>query len=119
MPQFIPHGVCLNWNTNLLALNVIADSLVALAYFLIPFALFKFGYRLNVRYETLDPQFRPVTTLFILFIFLCGSGHLIDVILIWKPWYWLKGWWTLGTALSSIMTAAVLFRLNFTTSVSH
>ena len=39
---FIPHGHCYLWQTNLVALHVLADGLIALAYFSIPIMLIYF-----------------------------------------------------------------------------
>ena len=42
---YMPHGYCFMWNSGLVGLHVISDSLIALAYLSIPFTLgyFKFG----------------------------------------------------------------------------
>ena len=39
---FMPHGMCFQWRPDILTLHVIADSLIALAYFSIPFTLLYF-----------------------------------------------------------------------------
>ena len=40
--NFIPHGFCLAWEPGLLGLHVISDSIIAIAYYSIPFALLYF-----------------------------------------------------------------------------
>ena len=37
--MFSPHGICLLWEPELIWLHVVSDTLIALAYFSIPFAL--------------------------------------------------------------------------------
>jgi hypothetical protein len=39
---FMPHGHCYFWNTELVYLHVVSDSLIALAYFSIPVTLLHF-----------------------------------------------------------------------------
>ena len=40
--QFMPHGMCYLWRPDLLALHVISDGLITVAYFSIPFTLLYF-----------------------------------------------------------------------------
>ena len=101
--QFMPHGYCYLWNSGLIRLTVITDSLIAVAYYSIPIALFL----LAIKKKEAIPV-RPLFMLFGLFIFFCGGGHAIDIVSIWKPVYWLKGWWNAGTAATSLWTAIVL-----------
>ena len=61
---FMPHGYCYLWNSDLIRLTVITDSLIAVAYYSIPVALFLLAVR---KKETIT--FRPLFTLFGLFIF--------------------------------------------------
>ena len=100
---FMPHGVCLMWQPLLVWLHAITDSIIALSYYSIPAALFLVT---TAKRENIAP--RPLLLLFGLFIFFCGGGHALDVVDIWKPHYWLKGWWNVGTAVSSALTAIVL-----------
>src|SRR6202171_1044523 len=42
-PQdYMPHGMCFLWQPELIALHVVSDSLIALAYYSIPIALIYF-----------------------------------------------------------------------------
>lgn len=99
----MPHGWCMTWNKWLIGLNVSTDALVALSYYSIPAALFYVVFRRKITFNL-----EPILILFGLFIALCGGGHLIDIIAIWKPIYWVKGFWNLGTAVASVITAIVL-----------
>jgi len=100
---FAPHGMCMMWNQSLIWLHVITDALVAMSYYSIPAALF-----LVVKKRPAAIPFRPLIVLFALFIAFCGAGHIMDIVSIWKPIYWIKGYWNVGTALTSVVTAFVL-----------
>ena len=39
---FMPHGMCYQWRPDILTLHIVADSLIALAYFSIPPTLMYF-----------------------------------------------------------------------------
>jgi PAS domain S-box-containing protein len=99
---FIPHGVCYTWAPNLLALHVVSDALIALAYFSIPVALVYF-----VR-KRRDLPFNWIFVLFGVFIVACGSTHAMDVWTIWYPQYWLSGTVKALTAAASVPTAVAL-----------
>ena len=100
---FAPHGMCMMWNQNLIWLHVVTDALVAMAYYSIPAALF-----LLAKKRPNSLPFRPLLILFGLFIAFCGAGHVMDIVSIWTPIYWTKGFWNVGTALTSVVTAFVL-----------
>ncbi len=91
------------WNQRLIWLHVITDSLVALSYYSIPAALFVVATK-----RKNSVPVRPLLLLFGLFIAFCGAGHVMDIVSIWRPIYWLKGFWNAGTALTSVVTALVL-----------
>jgi PAS domain S-box-containing protein len=99
---FMPHGVCYTWAPNLLALHVVSDTLIALAYFSIPVALAYF-----VR-KRRDLPFNWMFVLFGVFIVACGSTHAIDVWTIWHPHYWFAGMVKGLTAAASVPTAVAL-----------
>ena len=103
--NFIPHGYCLSWSPNLLWAFVISDSLIFASYFCLPIALGYFA-----RYRTDFPYIR-VLWLFALFILACGTTHLMDVVLLWKPWYPLAAFFKIVTATISVVTAIVLVPL--------
>ncbi len=103
--QFMPHGACYLWQPSILWLQIISDSVIAFAYFSIPFALWYF-----VRKRT-DLAYRWVFVLFGIFICLCGTTHLISIWTIWHPDYWLEGLVKAATALISISTAFLIWPL--------
>ncbi|MBC8111109.1 MAG: hypothetical protein H7Y04_08640, partial [Verrucomicrobia bacterium] len=64
--QFMPHGHCYFWEPYLLWSHAIADSLIAIAYFLISFLL------INIYQRRKDFGYKWVVGLFALFIMSCG-----------------------------------------------
>ena len=101
----MPHGHCYLWTPKLLWLYVISDSLIALSYFSIPIAITYF-----VR-KRIDLAFNNVFVMFSLFIFFCGMTHLISILTIWQPAYWLDAGMKGLTAVASAITAVMLWRL--------
>ena len=104
-PGFMPHGMCYLWQPDILALHVISDSLITLAYFSIPFTLLYF-----VRKRT-DLQFNWIFVCFAIFIVACGTTHLMEIWTIWHPTYWVSGIIKAITAAASIPTAILLVKL--------
>ena len=103
--QFIPHGHCYLWQTPLVGLHAISDVVIVLAYFSIPLLLFYF-----IR-QRQDVPFDRIFLLFSAFIFSCGITHLMSVITLWYPLYWVSGIIKATTGLISIATAIELYQL--------
>ncbi len=103
--QFMPHGMCFLWDARMLALHVISDATIALAYFSIPLILLFF-----IR-KRRDLPFRAVFAMFGLFIVACGTTHVLDIWTIWHPTYWLSGIVKAMTACVSLATAVLLVRV--------
>jgi signal transduction histidine kinase len=103
--DFMPHGHCYFWRTDLITLHVVSDGLIALAYYSIPVII-----AYLVRRRT-DIPFRSLFWLFGAFIVACGTTHLMEVFTIWQPVYWLSGWIKGTTAVISLMSAVALVRV--------
>src|SRR5271166_6674748 len=95
--------MCLLWQPNLLALHVLSDAAIAMAYYTIPFALIYFASRRR------DLAFRAIFVLTGAFILACGTTHVMGVVTLWFPAYWLDGTIKLITALVSIGTAVAMW----------
>jgi PAS domain S-box-containing protein len=102
---FMPHGHCYLWTPALLWTFVIADAVIVLSYFSIPFGLLYFVKKRQ------DLQFNWIFKLFSAFIFACGMTHLISIWTIWNPDYWLDAAAKAITALISLVTMALLWPL--------
>lgn len=103
--QYIPHGHCYLWQSQLVWLHIISDSLIGIAYFSIPAMLIYFVYKRN------DVPFLGIFGLFGAFIILCGTGHLMEIWTLWHPAYWLTGTEKALTALVSCYTALEMVSL--------
>lgn len=103
--HFMPHGHCYLWQPGLLWTYVLSDLIITASYYTIPLALVYF-----VR-KRVDLQFNWIFIMFSIFIFGCGTTHLISVWTIWHPDYWLDASMKAITATASILTAIVLWRI--------
>jgi diguanylate cyclase (GGDEF)-like protein/PAS domain S-box-containing protein len=93
------------WVRSLVWLNVIGDTSIVLAYYSIPFTL---GYFVKKR---TDLAYGWMFVLFGLFIFFCGTTHLMSIWTIWHPDYVLEGVLKLITGLISGVAAFLLWPL--------
>jgi C4-dicarboxylate-specific signal transduction histidine kinase len=103
--DFMPHGVCFLWNREMVWLHAISDGVITISYYLIPLALVYF-----VRHRA-DLPFHWMFLMFGLFIFGCGTTHLMEIWTLWHGTYRLAGMIKAVTALASVATAVLLFQL--------
>lgn len=103
--RFMPHGHCYMWRPDLLWTNVIADGLIALSYVTIPFTLLYFIHKRK------DVPFDWMLAAFGVFILACGTSHVMEIVTIWQPYYWLMALVKVITAIASVITAILLVRL--------
>lgn len=105
--SFLPHGYCLLWRPDLVALHVIGDGLTAVAYLLIPGSILWFLHRRR----DLEPAHHRMAALFVAFILACALSHLAGLLTLWFPYYGLQGLIKVATALISLTTAAFIWSL--------
>ncbi|HKW64051.1 MAG TPA: PAS domain S-box protein [Candidatus Acidoferrum sp.] len=103
--SLLPHGFCYLWNPLLIWLHGLSDALIALAYFSIPPTLLYL-----VRKKRSIP-FDWMFVCFGCFIAACGATHLMEVITLWTPVYWISGGVKVITAFASVPTAILLARV--------
>lgn len=103
--NFMPHGHCYLWRPDVLWLHVGSDTLIALSYYAIPVAL---AYFVRRRHAVLAYWWVPV--LFAMFIFLCGTTHVMNIWTVWHPDYVVDGLVKLATGFVSAATAVLVFR---------
>src|SRR5437879_5174918 len=99
---FVPRRLCGTWTTGLVLLHNISDVLIWLAYIAIPVVLVYFIRRRR------DMPFSWVFWLFGAFIILCGTTHLMEVVMFYSPLYRLAGLIKLATAVVSVCTVIAL-----------
>ncbi|CAN5285874.1 hypothetical protein BH10PSE12_BH10PSE12_10440 [soil metagenome] len=100
-----PHGYCLLWWPQLLWTHVVADALIAIAYFSIPLALIRFIRRRK------DMAFGMIFWLFALFITACGATHVMSIWTLWHGDYGAEALVKVLTAIASVITAIILWPL--------
>ena len=101
----MPHGMCYEWNPAVIWLHVLSDGFIALAYYSIPLTLVYF-----VR-KRKDLAFEWIYVCFAVFIMSCGATHIMEIVNIWHPIYWLSGIIKAFTALASVITAILLIKI--------
>ena len=102
---FMPHGHCFLWIPSILWTSVIADALIALAYLTIPVTLIYFIRRRS------DMPFNWMFIAFGVFILACGSTHMAEIWVVWRPDYVPLVILKAITAVASVVTAIALVRL--------
>lgn len=100
-----PHGYYFLWMPEIVWLHVVADLLIATAYFSIPLALWRFARKRP------DIPFHKVFILFATFITLCGLTHVFGILTLWVPAYGWQGILMLLTGLVSATTAVFVWRI--------
>ncbi|KTF69603.1 ATP-binding protein [Sphingomonas sp. HT-1] len=103
--NYAPHGYCLFWQPTLLWSHIIADTLIAIAYFSIPIALVTLIRRRK------DLIFGWIFWCFGLFILACGLTHVMGIITLFYPLYGVEAIVKLITAAASVATAILLWPL--------
>lgn len=101
----LPHAFCLSTSPTLMGVHLVSDALIALAYLLIPWALLRFVRRRP------DVPFGWIAWVFGAFIVSCGVTHLLHGITLYYPAYWYSGVAKVFTAIVSLATAALLYRI--------
>lgn len=102
---FMARWHCWHEDPKIAALEIVSDATIALAYFAIPFELAQIA-RLNPRHS-----YNRVMWAFAGFIVLCGLTHVMGVVLVWYPAYWIDGAIKFATAIFSIAVAIYTRRL--------
>ncbi len=103
--NLLPHGFCIRWTPELLWLYVVSDALIVLAYYSIPITLAYFVWKRR------DLHFKWIFLLFSAFILACGTSHLLSIVVLWNPVYWVDASVKAITAIISVCTSIALIRL--------
>jgi rsbT co-antagonist protein RsbR len=105
LPTLEPVAGCVRadvWPAGLIAFFVVSNLAVALAYAAIPVSLL---YLLRRRR---DIPVDWVLVAFALFIGLCGATHVLKVVTVWRPLYWLSTEVDAATGVVSLAVATLL-----------
>lgn len=103
---FMPHGMCILWQADILYTRATAGLLTAIAYFATAAGVVRF---LSLRQ---DIPYRPFFVLYGSLIFIaCGSSHLMGIWTHWFPDYGIETVIMVITAVTSIVAAIWLWPL--------
>lgn len=102
---FMPHGHCYLWQPAMVALQVITNVAIGVAYVAISSMLAWLIYGIR------DLPFKRIYACFGIFIVSCGLTHFMEVVTIWYPLYWIDGVMRAVTALASVGTAIIMSTL--------
>jgi len=105
--SFMPHGYCLLWRPDLVAMHAVSDGVIALAYVAIPVAMFTFLHRR----QDIQGNSRKIGYLFIAFILACSATHMTALLTLWWPAYGAQGLVKVMTAVISVVTAVVVWQV--------
>jgi signal transduction histidine kinase len=101
--DFLPHKYCYLNTPGLVWTNVATDAVIGISYVAISATL---AYLVHVARKEI-----PFSWMFLsfgLFIVACGGTHIMEVVTVWKPLYWLSADIKIITALASLVTAVTL-----------
>ena len=101
--DFMPHAMCFLSNKQLILLHAGSDTIIWLSYLAISLTLVYLVWRTRR-----EMPFSWMFLAFGTFIVACGFTHILDVVVLWKPYYWLSGDVKLVTAVASAVTAMAL-----------
>ena len=105
--DWMPRAHCVQENPLVMFLHIFAELLIGVSYFSIPVILL----HLAKKKAKFFREYKPIIILFAAFIFLCGTTHLVGILMFWYPVYWIDGGIKLVTGVVSLFTAITLFRL--------
>jgi PAS domain S-box-containing protein len=100
---FLPHLYCYLGNGPLTWTHVTSDLLIGCSYVAISCTLLYI-----VRQSQKNIPFHWMILAFGLFIVACGGTHFMEVVTIWKPYYWVSAALKVVTAAASVSTAIAL-----------
>ncbi|MBI1387012.1 MAG: response regulator [bacterium] len=104
--DFPPRWYCGNWTAFHGWIHIISDLLTWGAYTAIPCVILYYYYR-----RKSDIVFPSVYWLFGMFIFTCGTVHLVEAIIFWHPIYRISAIAKACTAIASWITVAALIKV--------
>jgi PAS domain S-box-containing protein len=103
--HFIPDGRSLQWDSLLVGLSAVSDSIIFVVCYSIPLLFIYFIGRRR------DLPFRSIFWIFSIFIIACGTSHALNVVTIWYPAYWAAAAVKAVTATASIACIVALIPL--------
>jgi PAS domain S-box-containing protein len=101
--HFMPHEFCYLGNATLITTHMVSDLLIGISYVVISLTLVYL-----VRASAGGIPFHWMFLAFGTFIIACGGTHFMEVVTLWKPYYWASAYVKVVTAAASVATAIAL-----------
>jgi hypothetical protein len=101
---FVPQGHSYLWKPGMLTLHALANVVIALACFAI-------GVMLLMAARSQPPVARWPRLAAVAFFLTLGLTHILAVVVLWNPIYWVEGGLQALVALAAVVTAVTLPRL--------
>ncbi len=103
--DFLPHGLCLSWRTDLVALMLGSEIVIGGCYLSVAGSLGVFAMRRP------DFPYPGIMTLFALVFALCGLSHLVEALVLWFPLYGIQAVFNTLVAILAVPAAWKMWRL--------
>lgn len=103
--DFLPHGLCLSWRTDLVALMLGSEIVIGGCYLSVAGSLGVFAMRRP------DFPYPGIMTLFALVFALCGLSHLVEALVLWFPLYGIQAIFNTAVAILAVPAAWKMWRL--------
>lgn len=100
---FLPHAYCYLFNRPLITLHIVSDGVIWLSYMAISITLMYM-----VQRARREIPFSWMFLAFGVFIISCGFTHLMEMIVLYQPLYWLSGVVKVITSIASVTAAIAL-----------
>src|SRR6516164_4730165 len=97
--DFIPHGMCLSWQPEVVGLMAVSETIIGASYLMVAVALGVFARRRS------DFPYPGIITLISMVFALCGLSHILDVVVLWLPWYGIQALFNAGVAILAVPAA--------------
>jgi len=101
---YVPLGQCYSWQTEVLAVNLIGNIIIALTYFCTPFLVYYLTRKRNLLIHNY------LFVVFSLFAILGGLRYVLEIVSIWQPVYYLLGIFKIFAGLFAVATLVILVR---------
>ena len=109
LTEYMPHGHCFLWQSDILLPYVFGELLTAVSYVSIPTAFFALS-----KSRVIDDKLKPMIHVYSAFILSCGVGHFLNVYNVWHGRYGVSAIVSTATGfISLIAAAATIYLLKF------
>jgi signal transduction histidine kinase len=103
--DFIPHGMCLSWRTDVIVVMLVSELVIGGCYLSVAASLGVFARKRP------DFPYPGIMILFSLVFALCGMSHLVQAATLWVPWYGIQAAFNACVAILALPAAWKMWKL--------